>query len=60
MSAQSAVVKFCVKMLTKNALKSSEVADEVKVIVLDSYYFKLHETSVLYVLFLYPWNRILF
>lgn len=55
MSAQSAVVKFCVKMLTqKNALKSSEVADKVKVIVLDSYYFKLHETSVLYVLFLYP------
>lgn len=38
-SAQSAVVKFCVNMLThtqKNALKSSEVADKVKVIVLDS------------------------
>lgn len=54
MSSQSAVVKFCVKMVTKNALKSSEVADKVKVIVLDSDYFKLHETSVLYVLFLYP------
>ena len=35
-SAPSTVAQFCMKTSTKNALNSSEVADKVKVIVLDS------------------------
>ena len=40
MCSPSAFVKFCMKTFMKNALNFSEVADKVKVIVLDSRYSK--------------------
>lgn len=60
MSAKATAVKLCIKILMKNALNSSEVTEEVKAIAVDSWCFKLHETSVLYVPFLRAGNRILF